>query len=482
MKYVLGIDQSTQGTKAIVFDGKGKIVSRADKKHRQIINEKGWVSHDAEEIYRNVIAACADAVKLAGINKADITTIGISNQRETTIAWDAQGNVIGEAVVWQCARAKEITDELKPQAELIRQKTGLPLSPYWPSGKMAWLVRHAIRGEGCHLGTVDSWLVYKLTGGREFKCDYSNASRTQLFNLHTMEWDGGLCRIFGVPRALLPEVCDSNSIFGYTSLEGFLDAEIPIQGVLGDSHGALFGQGCHRRGMIKTTYGTGSSIMMNIGEDFVESKNGLATSLAWGIDGKVSYVLEGNINYTGAVITWLQDDLGLLASPKEIQSAVAAAKPEDTTILIPAFSGLGAPYWNDNAKAILCGMTRSTGRNEIIKAAEECIAFQINDVLQAMKSDSNIPIGQLCVDGGPTKDKYLMQFQSDISEVTISIRPEEELSAIGVAYLAGIAQGIYREEDLFGSLERTLYSPKMPQEKRAEKVSRWQEAVRLALQ
>ncbi|MDR1532403.1 MAG: glycerol kinase GlpK [Clostridiales bacterium] len=479
MKYVLGIDQSTQGTKAVLFDEAGKIAARADHAHRQWVNELGWVSHDAAEIYQNVIRVSRDAAEYAGVNKDDIAAIGISNQRETTVAWDRDGNPIDKAIVWQCARAKEITDEQKAHAELIREKTGLPLSPYWPAGKMAWLVKHVIADQRYFLGTVDSWLVYKLTGGKSFKCDYSNASRTQLFNLHTLQWDAELCGIFGIPMISLPEVCDSNSLFGCTDLEGFLNTEIPIRGVLGDSHGALFGQGCHREGMIKVTYGTGSSIMMNVGEGFAASKNGLATSLAWGIDGRVSYVLEGNINYAGAVITWLQEDVKLLDSPKEISDALRAANPADTSVLVPAFTGLGAPYWNSGAKAMLCGMTRSTGRNEIIKAAEESIAFQINDVLQAMKNDSGILIKELYADGGPAKDTYLMQFQSDISDMKVGIRREEELSVMGAAYLAGIAQGVYRAEELFGSMERVYYAPKMPQARKAEKLRRWQEAVQM---
>ena len=479
MIYILGVDQSTQGTKAILFNEKGEIFARADRGHRQIVNEKGWVSHDAEEIYQNVISASRDVVGLSGISKTDIAAIGISNQRETTVAWDFWGKPIGEAIVWQCNRAKEISDELKSHAELIRKKTGLPLSPYWPASKMAWLLRHIISESKYYLGTIDSWLVFKLTGNKAFKCDYSNASRTQLFNLHDLKWDEEICGLFGIPVNSLPDVCDSNSTFGLTDLDGFLDKEIPICGVIGDSHGSMFGQGCHRPGMIKTTYGTGSSIMMNIGAEFLLSKNGLATSLAWGIDGEVTYVLEGNINYTGAVMTWLQDNVKLIQSPREIEMAIKAANPEDTTILVPAFSGLGAPHWNPGAKAMLCGMTRSSGRNEIIKAAEESIAFQINDVLQAMESDSGIAIGQVYADGRPTKDKYLMQFQSDISCVKMGVRREDELSAMGAAYLAGLAQGIYTMEELFGSVERTYYSPKMPEKTKLEKCERWDKAVKL---
>lgn len=479
MKYILGIDQSTQGTKAVLFDEAGQIVGRADYKHKQWIDDRGWVSHDAEEIYQNVIRATRAVLEQTGVDKNAVEAIGVSNQRETSVAWDRSGTAIGKAIVWQCARAKDITDALKPHAELVREKTGLPLSPYFPAGKMAWLVQNEVHEEAFHLGTVDSWLIYRLTEGASFKTDYSNASRTQLFNLHTLEWDKELCSLFGIPLEALPEVCDSNALFGHTDMESLFDRPLPIHSAMGDSHGALFGQGCHHKGMVKTTYGTGSSIMMNIGEGFTASKNGLATSLAWGIDGTVSYVLEGNINYTGAVITWLQDDVGLISSPKEIQAAVEAANPEDTTILVPAFSGLGAPYWDDSAKAMLCGMTRSTGRNEIIKAAEESIAFQINDVVQAMRSDSGVPIQELRVDGGPTKDRYLMQLQSDISNVEVVVRREEELSAMGAAYLAGIAAGVYQREALFDTVEKTCYSPNMAQEKRAEKCESWRNAVRL---
>lgn len=479
MNYVLGIDQSTQGTKAILFDGNGRLVARVDYPHKQWIDEKGWVSHDTDEIYGNVIHAVRSVVQKAGIDKNDISTVGISNQRETTTAWRRDGTPIGMAVVWQCSRGKEITDRLLGYAGEIQSITGLPLSPYFPAAKMAWLIRHAVKEEEYCIGTMDSWLVYRLTGGRSFKTDYSNASRTQLLNLHNLKWDEKVCGIFGIPMDVLPGIEDSNSVFGHTDFEGFLESPIPIHCVMGDSHGALFGQGCHEKGMIKTTYGTGSSIMMNIGEDFKASTCGLATSLAWSIDGKAAYVLEGNINYTGAVVTWLQDDLKMIASIKEIEPAIEHANKSDTTVLIPAFSGLSAPYWNDRAKAMLYGMTRTTGRNEIIKAAVESIAFQINDVLSAMEKDSGIKIQELRADGGATKNKYLMQFQSDVGNVDVSIPAQEELSAIGVAYLAGISQGVYRMEDIFADDARIHYQPAMPAINREEKCALWKSAVGL---
>lgn len=485
MKYIIGIDQSTQGTKAILVNKNGEIVKRADVSHRQIINEKGWVSHDITEIYQNALRAAKNVIEAAGIDKADLAAMGISNQRETTAAWGKDGEAIGDAVVWQCARAKEIITRFSDQKEMIRKKTGLPLSPYFPAAKMTWIIENVIHakdgyhGGDVHLGTMDSWLIYKLTGGTQFKTDYSNASRTQLFNLHTLKWDEELCELFGVPPEALPEVCDSNACFGYTDLEGYLEQPIPIHAVMGDSHAALFAQGCHETGMVKTTYGTGSSIMMNIGNSYLESKTGLATSLAWGIDGVVTYVLEGNINYTGAVISWLQNDLGIISSTAEIEPAAEGANEKDTTVLIPAFTGLSAPHWDENAKALLYGMTRTTGRKEIIKAAVESIAFQITDVLKAMERDSGIELKELRVDGGPTRNKYLMQFQSDMAEVAVQVPKAEELSAIGTAYLAGIQEMLLDKNKLFEKTNMTSYYAGMDKKEREKKYARWQQALKL---
>jgi glycerol kinase len=296
-----------------------------------------------------------------------------------------------------------------------------------------------------------------------------------------LSWDEELCELFGIPVEVLPEIKDSNANFGYTDLDGYLEHQIPIYGVLGDSHAALFGQGCHKRGMVKATYGTGSSIMMNIGNQYVESKNGLATSLAWRMNGKAEYVLEGNINYAGAVITWLQDDVHLVESIKELEECVISANAQDTTVLVPAFSGLGAPYWNGNAKAMLYGMTRTTGQAEIAKAAVESIAFQVADILEAMKEDSQSQMKELRVDGGPTKNKYLMKFQSGITNTHISVANQEELSAIGSAYMAGISAGIYDKEKVFKNVAYDIYKPDMEEIVRARKKSQWQEAVEMIL-
>ncbi|HBA49520.1 MAG TPA: glycerol kinase [Lachnospiraceae bacterium] len=486
MKYIIGIDQSTQGTKALVFDGEGNILYRADVPHRQIINEMGWVSHDPEEIYRNVLRAVKTAVEGAKIPKGQIEAVGISNQRETTVLWDQEGRPLYPAVVWQCNRAEYIAERLKESAELIYERSGIPLSAYFPGAKMAWLMEHAAAGlpgdTRLHFGTVDSWLLYRLTKNRIYKTDLSNASRTQLFNLRTLSWDGELCRLFGVPMEALPEPVPSDSCFGTTDFEGFLEREVPILAMLGDSHGALFGQGCHKKGMVKATYGTGSSVMMNIGEKFVRSRNGLAASLAWGIEGRVDYVLEGNINYTGAVITWLKEDMGIIQSPGEAEKLARQANPADTCILVPAFTGLSAPYWKGDAKAFLCGMSRTTGRAELARAALDSIAFQVTDVLKAMEQDSGCALQELRTDGGPAKNAYLMQMQSDLAKVRVSAAVQEELSAMGAAYLAGLTAGIYRREELFARMEYRRYMPVMEAKSREEKYAAWKKAVDMACQ
>ena len=491
MQYILGIDQSTQGTKAVLVDEEGRLAGRADRKHRQLVNDLGWVSHDPEEIYQNTLLAVKDVLERSRTAKEDVLAIGISNQRETTVLWGRNGKPMGNAVVWQCSRAGEIVKRLQGQAERVREKTGLPLSPYFPAAKMAWLLENQLppaARKGKHsagrpdflLGTMDSWLIYLLTEGEAFKTDYSNASRTQLFNLHTLTWDEELCELFGIPRSALPEVCDSDHVFGATTLEGYFPKPVPILGAMGDSHAALFAQGCHRAGMIKATYGTGSSVMMNIGPAFRKSVCGLATSLAWGIDGRVEYVLEGNVNYTGAVITWLKEDVGLLSSLEELEPLLERASSEDRTILVPAFSGLSAPYWDDQARAVFCGMGRTTGRAELMKAAVESIAYQITDVIKSMERDSGIPVWELNVDGGPTRNTYLMQFQSDMAGVAVRVPEAEEFSALGAAYMAGLKAGLYQEEGLFRRQARKDYEPQMTERVRREKYQRWQQAVEMS--
>lgn len=488
-QYIISIDQSTQGTKALLFDASGSLIKRADEPHEQIINEKGWVSHDPTEIYQNIIKVTARLLDEAQIDKSRVAGVGISNQRETSLAWNRiTGEPVGQAVVWQCARAADICDQVEAtgKAEMIRQKTGMNLSPYFPASKIAWILRNvdgaqklADERKLCH-GTIDSWVVYKLTGGKSYKTDYSNASRTQLFNIFDLKWDEEICALFGIDPKNMAEVCDSNSNFGETDFEGVLPRPVPIHGVLGDSHGALFGQGCLKPGMMKSTYGTGSSIMMNIGENPVLSTHGVVTSLAWGMDGKVNYVLEGNLNYTGAVITWLKDGLQMIQSPGETQSLAEQAVADDPLYLVPAFSGLGAPYWDSRATAMLTGMTRTTGRAEIVRAGLECIAYQIRDVMEAMAEDSHVEIHELRVDGGPTKNRYLMQFQSDIAGVDVQVPDSDELSGMGPAYAAGMALRIW-DEKIFEKLNRKKYVPNMQEELRNKKYEGWKKAVEKVL-
>lgn len=485
MKYIMGIDQSTQGTKAILFDQAGKLIGRADVPHRQIVDGQGWISHDPEEIFENVLKAVRMVVEKTKVCKDDIASVGISNQRETTVLWDQQGHPLADAIVWQCGRAAGIVERLKEKGAIIRERTGLPLSPYFPAAKMAWLMEYVGNKTGAgtrlHFGTIDSWLVYRLTDGKAYKTDYSNASRTQLFNLETLCWDEELCGIFGISQEMLPEVCDSNSCFGTTNFGGVLNKEIPIQAVLGDSHAALYGQGCHEKGMVKATYGTGSSIMMQLGDGWIISRKGLATSLAWGIDGKVSYVLEGNINYTGAVISWLKEELQLIADPKETEVLAKGANPEDSCILVPAFTGLSAPYWRQDVKAALIGMGRTTGKAEIVRTALHSIAFQINDVLKAMEEDTGCHGKELRVDGGPTKNGYLMQFQSDLSDRKLWVSEREELSAKGAAYLAGITAGIYEKRTVSEMGQYQIYTPCMEDAIRQRHCRNWENAVNLVL-
>jgi glycerol kinase len=475
---ILAIDQSTSATKVFVFNSAGTIVSRYDLAHEQKISPEGWISHDPAEIYRNTIEAAGAALKQAGTEPASISGIGISAQRETALVWERSGGrPVCDAVVWQCTRGKAICDRLNDSAEKIRERTGLRLSPYFSAAKIAWILEHTNTAnmEGLCAGTMDTWLIYKLTGN--FRTDFSNASRTQLFNINTLSWDREIAALFGIDTAMLAEVCDSNSKFGMTDLEGLLPRPVPVHGVLGDSHAALFGQGCLERGMGKVTYGTGSSVMINVGESPVFCNN-VVSSIAWGINGKVSYVLEGNINYSGAVIKWLIDDVGLISSSKEAGIVAAQANPMDTCYLVPAFSGLGAPYWKSDAKACLCGMSRTTGKAEIVKAAEESIAWQIADVLHSIYEESGITLQELRADGGAAKDEYLMQFQSDILNTPLGVSEFEELSAAGTAYMAGIALGIYSPV-LLDTVKRKQYLPSMEKEEREKRRKGWLDALHL---
>ncbi|MFA6849018.1 MAG: glycerol kinase GlpK [Selenomonadaceae bacterium] len=491
-KYILGIDQSTQGTKALLFDGQGKLASRCDRPHRQIISEKGWVEHDAEEIYKNVLAVVKGVAARSGIDKTAIAAVGISNQRETAMAWNRKtGKPIYNAIVWQCARGEMICNRLMAEdencSEKIKAATGLPLSPYFSAAKLSWILENVAgakelmcEGNLC-MGTMDTWLVYKLTGGKSFKTDVSNASRTQLFNINSLQWDDTVCKCFGIAKTSLPEICDSNALYGKTDFAGWLNEKIVIQAVMGDSHAALFGQACRNPGMLKATYGTGSSVMMNIGEKAIFSKCGLVTSLAWSFDGKANYVLEGNVNYTGAVVSWLKDNLQLIEDDNQTEELAENSNQADKSYFVPAFTGLGAPYWDSTATAMFTGITRITGKNEMVRAALDSIAYQIQDIVQLMRVETNIDIRELCVDGGPTKNRYLMQFQADIAGVSVKIPAVEELSGMGVAFVAGISMGIYDNKQIFEQIKHVNYMKKMQEDKRKQLLGGWHAAVKRTL-
>lgn len=475
----MSIDQSTQGTKALLFDDKGRLRMRADLPHRQIVNERGWVSHDGEEIYRNTIQAIRNVLNMAQVSPDNVAGIGISNQRETAIMWDREnGSPADYAVVWQCARASEICQRKKvsAMAEQIRQKTGLRLSPYFTAAKICWLLENVEDSEKKAYGTIDSYLVYRLTKGDVYATDYSNASRTQLFNIFTLEWDKEICECFGIDAAHLPEVRDSDACFGHTDCEGLFTRPVPIHTVMGDSHAALFGQNCRSDGMIKVTYGTGSSIMMNIGHKPILSNNGLVTSLAWGLEGKPEYVLEGNLNYTGAVVSWLKDNVGIIQDVTETEALADAANKSDNLYLIPAFSGFGAPYWDSAARAAFVGMDRTTGRAELVRAALESIAYQITDIIRAMERDSRKNIEILRADGGATGNGYLMQFQSDIAGCEVSVSEMEELSGTGAAFMAGMKLGLW-DEKIFDTIKRKRVLPKMAAVTREYKYDGYRQAV-----
>ena len=482
MKYLLGIDQSTQGTKALLFDEQGRLAARADRPHRQYVDERGWVEHDPEEIFSCTLGAVRDVLETLGIAPSQVAAAGISNQRETAMIWSRRtGKPVYNAVVWQCPRGEAICRRLEGDAQRIQERTGLRLSPYFSAAKLAWILENVpgVREQKDELccGTMDSWLLYKLTGS--FKTDYSNAARTQLFDIHRLRWDPELCALFGVPLASLAEVCGSDSLFGTSDFGGIFPSPIPIHAVLGDSNGALFGQGCLTPGKAKATYGTGSSVMLHVGSAPVRSPD-LSSSIAWGRGGRVEYVLEGNINYTGSVIGWLKNEVGLLSSNQEAHVLPLEANPADKTYFVPAFTGLGAPYWDSGATGMFTGISRNTGRAELVRACVDSIAYQITDILLLMQRRSGVGVAELKADGGPTENRYLMQRQSDLGNVDVLVPETQELSGMGAAYAAGIACGFYDESVLAG-VRRTIFRPAMDEKTRASLYGGWQSAVRRAL-
>lgn len=491
MKVILSIDQSTQGTKALVWDREGRLLARADAPHAQIISPKGWVSHDLNEIWANVCKTAHETLARAGVRAADVATIGLSNQRETACCWSRKtGEPLCHAIVWQCSRAAEIASELEMAGMVRRSReiTGLPLSPFFSAPKFAWMLRNetaAQRAAAEHdicFGTIDSYLTWKMTHGEQFVTDCSNASRTGLMDLETLKWSGEMLEAYGLKAEMLPEIIMSDAQSGATTLEGLFPSPVGIHARMGDSHAALFAHGCIEPYAAKVTYGTGSSVMMNAGEKRPEASDEIVTSIAWGIGGKAIYCLEGNINYTGALITWLIEDMKLLEKPAD-SGTIAASLPDNGGVyLVPAFSGLGAPYFANGARAAIVGMSRSTGRAHIVRAAEEAICYQVADVVQAIERAAGCPPLALCADGGPTRDEFLMTFQVGLLDRPLTISGIEELSGAGAAYCAGVAAGVTDMEtiELYRSVR--VARPQMTPQERARNRRGWRKALEAVTQ
>ncbi len=434
--YIISIDQSTAATKAILFNDRCKRVHRVDLPHRQIHLKPDWVEHDPEEIFENVLKVIQATLSDTGVLPEEIAALSITNQRETTLLWDAAGHPIANAIVWQCSRAKDITDlpEVQSNKTYIEHATGLTLSPYFSAAKARWIFDRSEEKRNLFFGTIDSWLIYKLTG--KHCTDYSNASRTQLFNIHSLEWDREIMRIFGLEQISMPTVLAADAIFGYTTANGIFNTPIPITGVIGDSQAALFGQGCLLPGTGKVTFGTGSSVVLNIGEIPKQSESGLATSIAWKLHEKVNYVFEGNINCSGDTIRWLVDELGILPSAKLSAEYAQKVPSTDGIYIVPAFVGLGAPYWDSDARALISGLFRSANKYHIVRAAVESMAYQVKDILEVMLRESGMLHSEINADGGPSRDVFLMQFLADILGTEVVCKEVEELSALGVASIA----------------------------------------------
>jgi len=486
-KYIMAFDAGTTSNRCILFDHRGNICSSAQKEFTQIFPKPGWVEHNAQELWATQLGVAVEAMGKIGATAADIAAIGITNQRETTIIWDKQtGEPVYNAIVWQCRRTSSICDDLKDRGytDIIRQKTGLVVDAYFSGTKIKWILdnvpharERAERGE-LLFGTVETWLIWKLTGGRVHVTDYSNASRTMLFNINTLDWDGEILSLLDIPRSMLPRPAASSCIYGETD-PGFFGAPIPIAGSAGDQQAALFGQTCFEPGQAKNTYGTGCFLLMNTGEKPVFSDNGLVTTIAWGLDGKVNYALEGSIFVAGAAIQWLRDELRLIESAAD--SEYHASKVSDTNgcYVVPAFTGLGAPYWDQYARGAIVGLTRGVNKNHIIRATLESIAYQVNDVLEAMNADSGIALSSLRVDGGASANNLLMQIQADILQRDVNRPLCVETTALGAAYLAGLAVGYWSDKaDVLQNwaIDRT-FSPSIAPQERDARIHGWKQAV-----
>ncbi len=488
-KYVLALDQGTTSSRCIIFDAEGgnKAVSSCSKEFPQIFPAEGWVEHDPSDILESQLYSAKEAIKRLGICADDIAAIGITNQRETTIVWDKDtGHPVYNAIVWQCRRTADICDSLKADghSEMIRKKTGLIPDPYFSATKIKWILdnvpgaRAAADAGKLMFGTVDSWLIYNLTGGRVHATDYSNASRTMLFNINTLSWDEELLELFGIPMSMMPKVLPSCSVFGNTD-KSIFGVEIPIAGVAGDQQAALFGQCCFDIGDAKNTYGTGGFMLMNTGHKPVYSKNGLLTTIAWGLDGEVTYALEGSVFVCGAAIQWLRDGLKLFNYAYQSEKIASEVEDSGGVYFVPAFVGLGAPYWDPYARGLIIGITRGTTREHIVRAVLESMAYQTRDVIKIMEEECNSPMSSLKVDGGASANNLLMQFQADMLDLPI-VRPTlVETTAYGAASMAALTVGLYSSLDeikKLSTVDRT-FTPSMEKDVRQAKLRMWHRAV-----
>lgn len=487
-KYVMALDQGTTSSRAIIFNYEGEIVKIAQNEFTQYYPEGGWVEHDPMEIWGTQSGVAREVLETAGIRPHEIAAIGITNQRETTVVWDKNtGRPIYNAIVWQCRRTADICDDLKAKGleDYVKENTGLVIDAYFSGTKIKWILDNvegarekAEKGE-LLFGNIDTWLIWNLTRGKVHVTDYSNASRTMIYNIKELKWDEKLLEELDIPKSMLPEVRPSSEVYGVTDPKTFGGAEIPIAGIAGDQQAALFGQACFEEGMAKNTYGTGCFMLMNTGEEMVTSKNGLLTTIAWGVDGKVEYALEGSIFVAGAVIQWLRDELRLISDAKDSEYFATKVEDNNGVYLVPAFVGLGAPYWDMYARGTIVGLTRGANKNHIIRAALESIAFQTRDVLEAMQEDSGIDLQELRVDGGAVANNFLMQFQSDILGVPVH-RPEViETTALGAAYLAGLAVDFWSNKEEISrrwNVDR-VFESNMAEEKKEKLYREWKKAV-----
>jgi glycerol kinase len=491
-KYILSLDQGTTSSRAILFNKKGEIVHITKREFTQYFPNPGWVEHNANEIWGSILAVIAACLAEANIKPEQIAGIGITNQRETTVVWEKEtSRPIYNAIVWQSRQTARICEELKANGydPLFREKTGLLIDAYFSGTKVKWILDNvegarekAERGE-LLFGTIDTWLIWKLSGGKVHVTDYSNASRTLMYNIHELKWDEELLDILTVPKSMLPEVRPSSEVYGYTADYHFFGQNIPIAGAAGDQQAALFGQACFGKGMAKNTYGTGCFMLMNTGEQAVKSNHGLLTTIAWGLGGKIEYALEGSIFVAGSAIQWLRDGLRMLKDAAESEGYAASVESTDGVYVVPAFVGLGTPYWDSDVRGAVFGLTRGTSKEHFVRATLESLAYQTKDVLTAMEADSGISLKTLRVDGGAVKNNFLMQFQSDILGVPVERPVVNETTALGAAYLAGLAVGYWSSQEEIATqwnIDR-CFEPSMEKEKREELYSGWKKAIKAAM-